>query len=196
MACSDHRSAGDLANTLNIPTASSCDCWVIVIVNSTSRIILVKMALINRPDIPLVYRFLFLYFEPAGALLGSLLMHFHPQPFLTTMAPALTYMESHQVVYDVLAATYVLFAFNEAVVLRMTDDLTIWKTMLLGILLCDAIHLYGSWSALGSDVFWNPLNWRWEDAVNLGSLWIQGALRVAFIREVGFSTRVSKPKHA
>lgn len=147
------------------------------------------MATVKIADVPFIYRFLFLYFEPAGALIGSLLLHFHPQPFLTTMAPTLKETPSHQVVYDMLAATYVLFAFNEAVILRLTDDLRIWKALLCGILLCDAIHLYGSWTALGSDMFWNPLNWRWEDAVNLGSLWGQGALRLAFIREVGFSTR-------
>lgn len=144
-----------------------------------------KMTAIKISSLPLVYRVLFLYFEPMGALLGSLLLHFSPQKFLTTMRPDLVYDAMHQVVYDMLAATYVLFAFNEAVILRLTNDLRIWKALLCGILLCDAIHLYGSCSALGNSVFWNPLLWRWEDAVNLGSLWLQGAIRVAFIYGLG-----------
>jgi hypothetical protein len=154
------------------------------------------MAANQVSDIPFIYRFVFLFFEPAGALGGSLLLHFKPQPFLTTMSPNLTYTASHQVLYDMLAATYVLFAFNEAVVLRLASNLKIWKAIMCGILLCDAIHLYGSWTALGGEIFWNPLLWRWEDAVNLGSLWLQGALRVALILEVGFPNGNRKSKRA
>jgi hypothetical protein len=102
------------------------------------------MAATKSPGIPVLYRFVFLYFEPAGALLASVLLHFHPQPFLSAMSAAAAYTANNQVVYDMLAATYILFAFNEAVLLRLTNDMTIWKTVLCGILLCDAVHLYGS----------------------------------------------------
>ncbi len=146
--------------------------------------------------IPFIYRFVFQFFEPFGALIGAMLMLFSPQPFLGALSPTLSYTASHQVVYDMLAATYVLFAFNEAVLLRLTDDLRIWRTVLIGILLCDSIHLYGSCAALGSDVFWNPLAWRWEDTVNLGSLWGQGALRVAFLCGVGLESKAGQTKRA
>ncbi|KAI0132427.1 hypothetical protein BJ170DRAFT_247941 [Xylariales sp. AK1849] len=152
------------------------------------------MAATTSHKIPFLYRFVFLYFEPAGALLGSALLHFHPQPFLSAVSPTAAYTASNQVVYDMLAATYVLFAFNEAVLLRLTDDILVWRTILLGILLCDAIHLYGSWSALGTEVFWNPLMWRWEDITNLGSLWGQGAIRVAFLCGIGLKTTEAKGK--
>lgn len=152
------------------------------------------MAVFEPSKVPFIYRFLFLYFEPVAALFGSALLLFSPQKFLTTMSEATTYTASHQVVYSNLAATYALFAFNEAVVLRLTNDLTVWKALLCGILLCDAIHLYASWGALGSDVFWNPALWRMEDAVNLGSLWVQGLIRVAFIYEIGFPRSLSKGK--
>ncbi|KAH6659263.1 hypothetical protein BKA67DRAFT_9004 [Truncatella angustata] len=145
-------------------------------------------------ELPFLYRFVFLYFEPAAAFIGSLLLHFDPQQFLTTMSPGLKYSALHQVVYDNLGATYVLFAFNEAILLRSTNDLRVWKTLLCGILLCDAIHLYASWGALGGDIFWNPLMWRWEDGVNLGSLWLQAFLRVAFIYDVGFPNPRGKSK--
>lgn len=154
------------------------------------------MATFDPAKVPFIYRFLFLYFEPFAALSGSALLHFLPQPFLTTMSEATTYTASHQVLYDMLAATYVLFAFNEAVVLRLTNDLTVWKAILCGILLCDSIHLYASWAALGGDVFWNPTLWRMEDAVNLGSLWIQGAIRVAFLYEIGFPRASGKGKRS
>jgi len=150
------------------------------------------MASTPSPTIPLIYKFVFLYFEPAGAILGAILLHFSPQVFLTGMAPTATSTTSNQVIYDQLAATYLLFAFNEAVLLRVTNDLKIWKTLLTGILICDCVHLYGSWAALGPEMFWNPANWRWEDVVNLGSLWGQGALRVAFLTGVGLGKEKGK----
>jgi hypothetical protein len=146
-------------------------------------------------SIPLVYRFIFLYFEPFAAFMGAILLAVQPATFLNTMSPAATISASSKVIYDQLAATYTLFAWNEAVVLRLAGTtqapltLRVWKAMLLGILVCDALHLYGSWDALGADVFWSPAAWRWEDWVNLGSLWGQGAFRVAFLLNVGLQNQ-------
>lgn len=138
-------------------------------------------------NVPLLYRLFFLYIEPIGALVGALQAHFTPTDFLVTFiqAPPIPVQLQHQIVFDQLAATYFLFAFNEAVVLRSTHDLRVWKTIILGILICDLIHLYGSYCALGPEVFWNPLLWRWYDAVNLGMLWGPGGLRLAFLLGVG-----------
>lgn len=140
--------------------------------------------------IPFAYRALFLYFEPFAAFFGSLLLHFRPEIFLNTMTPVAKYAADNQVIYDQLAATYTLFAFNEAVILRLTKDLRVWKALLVGILVCDAIHLYGSWAALGGDVFWDARSWRAEDWVNLGSLWGQAAIRVAFLAGIGLKDAI------
>ncbi|KAL7917467.1 hypothetical protein ACQKWADRAFT_306775 [Trichoderma austrokoningii] len=135
--------------------------------------------------IPFAYRALFLFFEPFAALFGALLLHFRPEMFLNTMSPIAKYAADNQVIYDQLSATYTLFAFNGAVILRVTKDLRVWKALLAGILVCDAIHLYGSWAALGGAVFWDVRSWRAEDWANLGSLWGQAAFRVAFLAGIG-----------
>src|SRR5436190_15183723 len=122
------------------------------------------------PKIPLAYRILFLYIEPLAALGGAVSTHFFPSTYLLGMSPsatASTYSPQTQVVFDQLAATYFLFAFNEAVVLRVTSELKVWKAIVLGILLCDVMHLYGSGAAMGWDVFISPWLWRSEDTVNL-----------------------------
>jgi len=137
------------------------------------------------PGVALPYQILFLYFEPFMAFGGAILCHFKPALFLNTMSPTAIYAPSNQVIYDQVAATYTLFAFNEAVVLRVTNDLRVWKTILLGILVCDIIHLYASYTALGAATFWDPRLWRWGDAINLGSLWGQAVIRVAFLLNVG-----------
>lgn len=144
------------------------------------------------PHFPLVYRAWFLWLEPIMAFGGSILCHFDPVSFLRTMSATSLYSPSSQVIYDQLAATYVLFAFNEAVVLRVTKELRVWKVMMVGLLLCDCLHLYASWSILGTQIFFSPWLWRPEDRVNLILLYIGAILRAAFIREAGFASHGAK----
>ncbi|KAF4963803.1 hypothetical protein FZEAL_10913, partial [Fusarium zealandicum] len=136
-------------------------------------------------NIPFVYSAIFLFFEPFAAFFGSILLHMSPSIFLNSMSPTSKYAPDNQIIYDQLAATYTLFAFNECILLRITNDLRVWKGVLFGILVCDALHLYGSWAALGGQVFWDPRVWRVEDWINLGTLWGQAAVRVAFLAGVG-----------
>ncbi|MCJ1404355.1 hypothetical protein MMC11_007580 [Xylographa trunciseda] len=138
-------------------------------------------------SIPLPYRILLLYVEPIAAFNGAILAHFFPAFYLAGMSPSATissYSSPSQVIFDQLAACYFLFAFNEAVVLRSTSDLRVWKAIVLGILICDFLHLYGTWEALGA-AFWDPRLWRMEDWVNLIMLYGPGGMRVAFLMGVG-----------
>ncbi|KAF2178478.1 hypothetical protein K469DRAFT_731511 [Zopfia rhizophila CBS 207.26] len=138
------------------------------------------------PHIPLPYRILLLWLEPFLAFNGALLCHFNPTSFLNTMSETAVYAPSNQVVYDQLAATYVLFAWNQAVVLRLSKDIRIWKAIVLGIMVCDTIHLYASWRVMGTEMFVQPWLWRPEDWVNLALLYGPVTLRLLFIMEVGF----------
>lgn len=135
--------------------------------------------------IPTLYRLVFLYLEPFLAIGAAIQTHFAPAIFLNTMSQTSNYASDNQVIYDQVAALYTLFAFNEAVLLRLTNDIRVWKSILVGIFVCDILHLYASWTSLGNDVFWNPLAWRVEDWANLGALWGLGVVRVAFLAGVG-----------
>ncbi|KAH0537062.1 hypothetical protein FGG08_006103 [Glutinoglossum americanum] len=142
-----------------------------------------------RPQIPLPYRILLLYFEPLLALNGAVMAHFFPSRFLLTMSPsatAATYSPQTQVIYDQLAATYVLFALVEAVVLRVTSELSVWKAVVFGALVCDVIHLYGSCASMGVEVFVRPGLWRADDWVNLTLLYGPAVMRLGLLFEVGF----------
>ena len=98
------------------------------------------------------------------------------------------YAPSSQVIFDQLAATYVLFAFNEAVVLRVTKELKVWKAIVLGISLCDVLHLHASWRVMGTEVFTSPWLWRPEDWLAVGSVWVPLFVRLAFLADVGIDT--------
>lgn len=145
------------------------------------------------PHIPLLYRVFVLWLEPAMAFNGAILCHFNPTFFLYTMSATAKYSPSSQVIFDQLAATYVLFAFNEAIVLRITSDLRVWKAIILGILICDFLHLYASWCAMG-EAFVRPWLWRPEDAMNLGLLYVPVMLRISFLGEVGFKRIYGKKR--
>ncbi|KAF2740378.1 hypothetical protein EJ04DRAFT_507915 [Polyplosphaeria fusca] len=143
--------------------------------------------------IPLPYRLLLLYIEPLFAFNGALLCLFSPALFLQTFTTA-SYRADHQVMFDQLAATYILFAFNQAVVLRITKDLQVWKAIILGILMCDIVHLYAAWNVMGTEAFVNPSFWRWEEVVNFSLLYGPGVLRIAFLLEIGVKRNGGKKR--
>ena len=146
--------------------------------------------MINRLHLPIVYRVTFLTIEPFLALLGAMHAHMAPASFLAGFVPPPASSSSSldpalHIVFTYLAATYVLVAFTLAVVLRATSELRVWNAVLLGVLVCDVLHLYGSLRALGPDVFWNPVRWRGQDWTNLGLLWSMAVLRVCFLMGLG-----------
>ncbi|KAH7132491.1 hypothetical protein B0J11DRAFT_503660 [Dendryphion nanum] len=135
----------------------------------------------SLPHIPFLYRLFFLYLEPAFALNGAIMCHFSPLSFLRTMSATAPYIPATQVIFDQLAACYVLFAFNEAIVLRVTKDIRVWRAMMLGMVLCDCLHINGSWNVMGWEASTKPWLWRGEDAVNMIILYGFTLLRLAFL---------------
>ena len=139
-------------------------------------------------DIPAPYRLLFLYIEPIAALGGTVLCLFRPLQFLQTFSPlatAATFDPLSQPIYDQLAALLLLFAWTQAVVLRSTSDITVWKRILFGMALCDGIHLWGQYRILGPEVFFDPRLWRSEEWLNFIMLYGPGGMRLAFCAGIG-----------
>ncbi|KAF2684919.1 hypothetical protein K458DRAFT_388617 [Lentithecium fluviatile CBS 122367] len=137
------------------------------------------------PYIPLAYRLLLFYIEPFFALNGSYLLLFKPAVFLHTFSANLAYAPSNQIIYDQLGAVYMLFAFNQAVVLRIAQDIRVWKAILVGILICDAVHFWAGMKLMVDDGNTSPLGWRPEDWVAVLALVIPGGMRIAFLCDVG-----------
>ncbi|KAI3399331.1 hypothetical protein diail_7286 [Diaporthe ilicicola] len=157
-------------------------------------------------SIAAAYRLLFLYAEPFGALYGALLAGRAPLRFLYMVSPGggpAHYHPSLQVALDQLAATYFLFAFNEAVVLRVAGDsdgranVRVWSAMLCGMLLCDLLHLNAARNAMGWAALLDPAGWRLDDWVILVPTVGFAAARVAFLLGFGVEGEESeevKPK--
>lgn len=148
-----------------------------------------------KVHIPTIYRILLLYVEPALAVQGAVMCAWSPLWYLSVMTPHATddlYHPTLQVIFNQLSATYLLFAFNQAVVLRVADgNLPVWKAMITGMLVCDLIHIHATKDALGWETQLDPTRWRFDDWFNLVVLFGMSALRIAFLLGVGVRTEVN-----
>jgi len=143
--------------------------------------------------LPRFYTAFFLIIEPISALVGAFYAHFRPLEYLqlthTGSAPSWesTIPLSTSIVLSQLANLYLLFAINEALVLRSTSDLRVWKTVLFGLLLADFGHLY-SVKGLGADIYWNVLKWNRMDWGNVGFVYAGATMRMLFLAGFGMDT--------
>ncbi|KAN0114811.1 hypothetical protein V8E51_004355 [Hyaloscypha variabilis] len=143
--------------------------------------------------LPRFYTAFFLVIEPISALVGAFFAHFRQLDYLrmTHAASAPSYAStiplSTSVVLSQLANLYFLFTLNEALVLRSTSDLRVWKTVLFGLLVADFGHLY-SIKELGHEVYWNVLKWNAMDWGNVAFVYAGATARIMFLAGVGLNT--------
>lgn len=145
----------------------------------------------NTFYLPLAYRLFFLFIEPVSALVGAYYAHFQQREYLlltdAASAPVLGPVPTGtSVVLSQLANLYLLFALNEALVLRATSDLRVWKTLLFGLLVADLGHLY-TLRALGPGLYlpWNFASWNAIDWGNVPFVYLGASMRTAFLAGVG-----------
>ncbi|KAL8670415.1 MAG: hypothetical protein Q9168_005044 [Polycauliona sp. 1 TL-2023] len=143
------------------------------------------MSSTSQTHIALPYRILFLYIEPLAALCGTYANLFQPNAYLLSLSPKATYSSLTYPIYAQIAGHDFLFSWLLAVLLRQTSSVRIWKTVLFGMLMCDLLHLYGSYVVLGPEAFFDPRLWRWEDWVTFVMTYGPGSLRAAFCLEIG-----------
>lgn len=148
--------------------------------------------------LPLPYRLFFLVVEPISALVGAYYAHFQQHDYLllthAASAPVLTAVPAGtSIVLSQLANLYLLFALNEALVLRATSDLRVWKTLLFVLLVADIGHLY-TLRSLGSSIYlpWNFASWNAIDWGNIPFVYLGASMRTAFLLNVGMGGASSK----
>lgn len=142
-------------------------------------------------SVPLVYRLFFLIIEPISALVGAYYAHLGQSEYLS-----LTHADSTlspipmgtSIVLSQLANLYFLFALNEALVLRSTSDIRVWKTLLFCLLIADLGHLY-TVRTLGLDIYWSILKWNAIDWGNIPFVYLGASLRIAFLANVGLGAK-------
>jgi hypothetical protein len=137
--------------------------------------------------IPVAYRFFFLLVEPISALVGAFYAHFRQEDYLTLTHAATApspIPTGTSIVLSQLANLYLLFALNEALVLRVTSRISVWKTVLFVLLVADLGHLY-SVAAVGPRVYWDVTSWNAIDWGNVPFVYLGASMRIAFLAGVG-----------
>nr|POF17292.1 hypothetical protein CFP56_65159 [Quercus suber] len=149
-----------------------------------------------QPSIPLIYSLFFLWIEPIATAVGAYYAFFLQPAYKHMTGDPFSAAAAHRSLIDVsrvesivlyqLANLYLVFALNEALVLRATRDLRVWRVLLLGLLIADFGHLY-SVHAQGSDVYWRAWDWNAMYWGNLGFVYVGASMRTAFLLGLGLS---------
>lgn len=147
--------------------------------------------------VPWPYRLFFLYIEPISTILGAYYAHLEPLTYLMLTHQGSSPVSVHtipkgtSIVLSQLANLYFLFALNEGLVLRATNDLTVWRTLLFGLLVADFGHLYSA-KELGANTYYEFWNWNAIDWGNIGFVYAGAAMRVSFLLGIGIQRGLSK----
>ncbi|KAM0436671.1 hypothetical protein ACHAPT_002380 [Fusarium lateritium] len=144
-----------------------------------------------------IYRLFFLVVEPISALVGAYYSHFRQETYLNLLnsasAPSIAPL-STSVAMSQLANMFLFFALNEALVLRSTADLRVWRTVLFVLLLADVGHLY-SMRELGAEIYWDVAGWNVSDLGNVPWVYLGMTMRLCFLAGFGLGeSRALKKK--
>jgi len=150
------------------------------------------ISLSARETLPWIYQFTLTTFEPIIAILGAVQTFFVPASYLSTLTrdavkldPATTFL------YTGYVGIWLYFAFIELVVLRLYDDLRLWKLLSLGMLLSDAFYAHSVAQAVGGWQAWASVGeWTTKDTIVLASTAPQVVIRVLML--LGIGERVPK----
>jgi len=152
--------------------------------------------------IPTPYRLFFLHIEPLSTIIGAIYAHLlqptylsltdHPSYLaLTSLSTAPPSLASGNglptgvsIALTQLANLYLAFALNEALVLRSTADVRVWRALLFGLLVADFGHLW-SVHLKGWEVYWEVWRWNAIDWGNVGFVYCGAMMRICFLMGVG-----------
>lgn len=146
--------------------------------------------------IPTFYRLVFLYIEPISTLLGAFHAHYQQSKYLS-LTHAASFPDviplGTSIVLTQLANLYLLLCINEALVLRATNDVKVWRAFILGLLIADLGHLY-SVRLVGSWVYWEFWNWNAIDWGNVPFVYWLAVVRCFFLAGFGFKREEARLK--
>ena len=150
--------------------------------------------------IPPFYRLVFLYLEPISILAGAVQAYFFQSAYLTlthaSSAPSLVPV-STSIVLTQLANLYLGLALTEALILRVTTEYSVWKALILVLLIADVGHLYSVLPLGFSRAFLQWWNWNAIDWGNVGWVYFLALTRTSMLLGLGFGgTRAPGRKNA
>lgn len=150
--------------------------------------------------LPRIYTTFFLTIEPISTLLGAYFAYFQPHYYLALTSPSSSIDPSDPlhlsttIVLQQLANLYLLLSISEALVLRSTADLKVWRVFLFGLLVADAGHVWTVREAMGLAGYWRFWAWNPIDWGNLGFVYVAAGMRIAFLAGLGLPVKAKGRK--
>lgn len=147
--------------------------------------------------IPLLFRILLLYFEPLFAFAGAVLVLTKPEAYVSqTSRNLMSAIDPHShFIYTQLAGGWLHFAFTEAVVLRLVDDVRVWRLLCMGMLLSDLAYCHSVAQGIGGWTVWlNVFAWTKDDWMVTLTTWPFVITRLAIASGLGIRAPGSRQK--
>ncbi|KAL5344076.1 hypothetical protein BJX70DRAFT_393499 [Aspergillus crustosus] len=141
------------------------------------------------PQIPVFYRAVLLWYDPIGALFGCYMNLFAKDTYLNSYIPPslATRDPSHNMIFNQLAAGFFVVATSQAILLRYTSDVNVWKILNGCLLGWDFILLWSLWNGLGVQGRLGPGSWRGEDLMAIMPTVFMTLVRGAIVAGIGLN---------
>lgn len=152
--------------------------------------------------LPPVFHFVFATLEPLSTLSGFLYPYLSPERFLNEQVPTIPLIQHTGISDNVrgsvmqLANCYLLLCMCALAVLRTTSEKTVVRNFLIALLLGDIGHLYFTWRAVGTEIFFDPTRWNALTGGNVGATIFLLLTRILYLIGWGFTPQspINKPK--
>lgn len=141
-----------------------------------------------KAALPFIYRLIILTIEPAFAVMGSLLVLRNPAMYAGSVTRhSVTFTPDTAFLYTGLGGAWLYFAFVEAVVLRLFDDLSLWRFLCFGMLFSDFLFLHSMAQAVGGWAVYSDLAaWTAEDWAGMAGTAPMVLTRILIVLGIGF----------
>lgn len=142
--------------------------------------------------VPILYQALLLYAEPFCAGFGAALVFCKPDAYLSASTRRVVKAIDPDIgfIYTELAGGWLHFAFTEAIVLRLVDNLRVWKLLCIGKLLSDIAYCHSCAQAVGGWASWIQV-WKWalQDWVITLTTWPFALARCAIVLDIALDRK-------
>lgn len=137
--------------------------------------------------LPFIYRLIITTIEPAFAVMGSILVLRNPAMYAGSVTRhSLAYTPDTAFLYTGLGGAWLYFAFVEAVVLRLVDDLFLWRVLCFGMLFSDFLFLHSMAQAVGGWAVYSDLAaWTAEDWAGMAGTAPMVLTRILIVLGIG-----------
>ncbi|KAH8882422.1 hypothetical protein GQ53DRAFT_458104 [Thozetella sp. PMI_491] len=148
------------------------------------------------PEIPLIYRIVFKFYEPFSSAVGACTALFAHDVWLNNFIPSAMSVRNpqHDMLFNQVAAGFSHVAVSQALFFWSSNDVKSWKMLNGSLIVWDFILLYSYWAALSAQGRLDPTGWRSEDWTSVVITIFITLNRMAFVAGVGLDGKKSRAK--